>query len=141
LASRRNSDLSRRLREAALKPDHDVVSRLLADLLPEDDLIGSLWRPSPRAMKALWKGWPSTVPATFTKPPVPKNEAESGQTTKVQPPRWGLFSNVAVKVRSIFSVPCSGVIGAPHQGRRWATTADMREERNSVPGQIPDIGL
>jgi len=35
-------------------------------------LIGSLCVPSPRAMKELWNGLPSTVPRTFTSPRVPK---------------------------------------------------------------------
>ncbi len=42
---------------------------------------GSLWVPSPRAMKELWKGWPSMVPRTLTRPWVPKKAADSGQTT------------------------------------------------------------
>ena len=38
-------------------------------------LIGSLCVPSPSGMKELRKSWPSTVPATLTRPRVPKNSA------------------------------------------------------------------
>src|ERR1700733_1798410 len=41
---------------------------------------GSLWVPSPSAMKELRKGWPSIFPVTLTRPRVPKNLTESGQT-------------------------------------------------------------
>src|SRR5438067_1633925 len=72
--------------------------------------MGSLWRPSPSAMKELRKGTPSTVPRTFTSPRVPKNRAESGHTTYVQPPLLGLFSSDAVNSTSSVlirvSVPC-----------------------------------
>ncbi len=44
-------------------------------------LTGSLWVPSPRAMKELRNGWPSTAPLTFTNPRVPKYSAEPGMTT------------------------------------------------------------
>ena len=43
--------------------------------------MGSMCVPSPRAMKELRRGWPSTVPATFTGPLVPKKVTESGRTT------------------------------------------------------------
>ena len=42
---------------------------------------GSLWVPSPSAMKELRNGWPSTVPRTLTRPRVPKNSADCGHTT------------------------------------------------------------
>ena len=44
-------------------------------------LTGSLWVPSPMAMNDESKGWPSTVPRTFTRPRVPKNSTERGHTT------------------------------------------------------------
>jgi hypothetical protein len=44
-------------------------------------LTGSLWVPSPSAMNELRKGWPSTVPRTFTRPRVPKKSTESRITT------------------------------------------------------------
>ena len=44
-------------------------------------LTGSLWVPSPRAMKELRNGWPSTVPLTFTNPRVPKYSADPGMVT------------------------------------------------------------
>ena len=53
--------------------------------------IGSLCVPSPRAMKEPRNGWPSTTPRIFTRPRVPKNAAESGMTTYVQPPLEGDF--------------------------------------------------
>ena len=43
--------------------------------------MGSLWLPSPIAMKELRNGVPSTVPLTLTSPRVPKNSAEPGMTT------------------------------------------------------------
>jgi hypothetical protein len=42
---------------------------------------GSLCVPSPRAMNELRKGCRSILPLTFTKPRVPKNLTELGQTT------------------------------------------------------------
>lgn len=58
-----------------------VAPASLALALRTAALMGSLCVPSPKAMKALWKGWPSTVPRTLTRPWVPKNSAELGQTT------------------------------------------------------------
>src|SRR5436190_6774162 len=58
---------------------------------------GSLWFPSPMAMKELWKGSPSIVPRTLTRPRVPKNSADFGQITYVWPPFAGLFRSFAVK--------------------------------------------
>src|ERR1700729_1832280 len=58
--------------------------------------IGSLCVPLPSAMKELRNSWPSTVPRTFTKPRVSKNSTDWGQTTKVQPPFFGLFWIFAV---------------------------------------------
>src|SRR4029077_13937979 len=59
-------------------------------------LTGSLWVPSPRAMNELWNGWPSMVPRTLTRPLVPKNCTDSGQTRYVQPPLASLCTRVAV---------------------------------------------
>src|ERR1700719_3368529 len=59
------------------------------------DLTGSLWVPSPRGMYELRNGWPSMVPRTLTRPRVPKNAAESGITTYVQPPLAGDFCSGA----------------------------------------------
>ena len=60
----------------------------------------------PKPVKELWKGTPSTVPRTFTKPRVPKNSTEPGQTTYAHPPGLPLFSKVAVKrLLSHFSLP------------------------------------
>ena len=39
--------------------------------------LGSLCVPSPIAMKELWKGWPSIVPRTLTRPRVPKKSTAS----------------------------------------------------------------
>src|SRR6516165_1626427 len=50
-------------------------------------------------MNELRNGWPSTVPATFTSPRVPKNLTDSGQMTYTQPP--ALFRNLAVNRRLI----------------------------------------
>src|SRR5918999_4256394 len=58
---------------------------------------GSLWVPSPSGMKEVRNGRPSTVPRILTRPRVPKNAAEPGITTYVQPPGLGLFSRTAVK--------------------------------------------
>jgi hypothetical protein len=44
-------------------------------------LIGSLWVPSPRAMKELRNECPSTVPRTLTSPRVPKYFAQPGMIT------------------------------------------------------------
>jgi hypothetical protein len=63
---------------------------------------GNLCVPSPRAMNELRNGWPSILPLTFTKPRVPKNLTESGQTTYVQPPFWVLFCNLAENSLSNF---------------------------------------
>jgi hypothetical protein len=52
---------------------------------------GSLCIPFPKAIKELWKGTPSTVPRTFTKPRVPKNSTEPGQTTYVHPQACHFF--------------------------------------------------
>jgi hypothetical protein len=52
------------------------------------------------AMNELWNGCPSTVPATLTRPRVPKNSAVQLVTTNVQPPRAALFCRRAVKVLS-----------------------------------------
>src|SRR5882762_9158689 len=46
-------------------------------------------------MNELRKGWPSILPVTLTRPRVPKNLTDSGQTTYVQPPFAGLFCKVA----------------------------------------------
>jgi hypothetical protein len=46
-------------------------------------------------MNELSNGRPSTVPRTFTSPRVPKNSAELGHTTYVQPPVAGLFRRVS----------------------------------------------
>src|SRR5688572_8848099 len=51
-------------------------------------------------MNELRNGWPSMVPATLTRPRVPKNSTESGITTYVQPPGLGLLTSVAVNCRS-----------------------------------------
>ena len=59
----------------------DLVAGLLVDRLRRSALIGSLCVPSPSAMNELRNGWPSTVPATFTSPRVPKYSAEPGITT------------------------------------------------------------
>src|SRR5207302_7669815 len=48
-------------------------------------LMGSLWVPSPRAINEAWKGWPSTVPRTFTRPLVAKNSVEPGLITQARP--------------------------------------------------------
>src|SRR5512139_2569057 len=61
---------------------------------------GSLCLPSPRAMNELRNAWPAMVPRTLTRPRVPKNSADSGQTTYVQPPLFGLFCSVAVNCLS-----------------------------------------
>src|SRR5580698_3480336 len=58
--------------------------------------MGSLCVPLPSAMKELRNSWPSTLPRTLTRPRVPKNSADSGQITKVQPPFFGLFCSLAV---------------------------------------------
>src|SRR4051794_41162463 len=50
-------------------------------------------------MKELRNGCPSTVPATFTSPRVPKYSADPGITTYVHPPFDGLFCIVAVNRR------------------------------------------
>jgi hypothetical protein len=49
------------------------------------------------AIKDALNGWPSILPVILTSPFVPKNFAESGHTTYVQPPWFGLFSSVAEK--------------------------------------------
>src|SRR5829696_4015986 len=66
--------------------------------------IGSLCLPSPSGMKELRKGLPSTVPATLTRPRVPKNSALQSVTTYVQPPLAGLLFRAAVKV--LPKAPC-----------------------------------
>src|SRR5262249_10808551 len=57
---------------------------------------------SPKAMNELRNGWPSTVPRTLIKPRVPKNAAESGITTYVQPPFAGDFCSFALNCLSIW---------------------------------------
>jgi len=69
------------------------------------DLIGNLCVPSPRAMKEVWNGWPSTVPFTFTRPLVWKYSGDPSITTYVHPPLFGLFCNTAGKT---FFVMTSG---------------------------------
>src|ERR1700676_2139447 len=69
-------------------------------------LTGSLCLPLPRAINELRNGWPSIFPLTLTRPRVPKNLTESGQTTKVQPPFLELFCSLAVNVFfTIFGFP------------------------------------
>ena len=46
-------------------------------------------------MNELSNGLPSTVPRTLTSPRVPKNSADLGQTTYVQPPAAGLLRRVS----------------------------------------------
>ena len=53
-------------------------------------VTASLCLPSPRAMKAPRKGWPSTDPATLTRPRVPKYSALQSVTRWVQPPSASL---------------------------------------------------
>jgi predicted RNase H-like nuclease len=82
-------------------------------------LIGSLWRPSPSAMNELRKGYPSTVPLTFTKPRVPKYSAEFGMTTYVHPPLFWLFSSVAVNSLHKLLMGPLLVRWFQYDGRRW----------------------
>jgi hypothetical protein len=54
---------------------------LLPIALRMSPLTGSLWQPSPSAMKELRKETPSIFPRTLTKPRVRKNSTDFGQTT------------------------------------------------------------
>ena len=91
-----------------------TVTRLPASFpmaLRTSVFIGNMCLPSPMAMNELWNGHPSIVPRTFTRPRVPKNLTESGQTTYVQPPFLRLFCSLAVNV--LFSILVS------HSFDRW----------------------
>ena len=59
--------------DALFQADRDHLPASLPIDLRRPVLIGSLCVPSPRAMKELWNGLPSTVPRTFTSPPVPSS--------------------------------------------------------------------
>src|SRR5688500_10390036 len=117
----------------------------LAMALRTSALIGSLWVPSPRAMKELRNGRPSTVPLTLTRPRVPKNSAEPGMTTYVQPPLAGLFWSVAVNCLSMVLMPLRrggdhrliGGLGREEAGDAKAHRTDHRRGPDAGEQRLP----
>src|SRR4051794_10993509 len=81
-------------------------------------------------MKELSNGWPSTVPRTLTRPRVPKNSAEPGICTYVQPPGAPLSSRVAVT--SVSSAPVPAMAGPRSVASQHA---DRAQRANLSPGE------
>jgi len=87
-------------------------------------------------MKELRNGWPSIVPRTFTRPFVPKNEAESGITTYVQPPLAGDFCSFALNFLSIVPAGLPLVISLSPRN----LSPEIAEQSNTVALNLA-IGL
>src|ERR1035441_8695714 len=85
-------------------------------------------------MNELWNGTPSMVPRTLTRPRVPKNSTDGGQTTYVQPPLLGLFCNLAVK--RLFNIASDSLRSAESA----ALPRDLGESQIQIVDGFVDLG-
>src|SRR5580692_11824347 len=99
-----------------------VSPACLAIALRMADRTGNLCVPSPRAMNDERNAWPSTVPRTLTSPTVPKNSADPGITTYVQPPLEGLCWRTARNLLGRAATPTTILGHVSKLNRRLTTT-------------------
>ncbi|GFJ88821.1 hypothetical protein Prum_024630 [Phytohabitans rumicis] len=111
-ASGRDQTPDALLLEAFLEVDGYLVAFLLADRLADVRLDRQLVRAVAQRHERAPERVTVDRPRILTSPRVPKNSADSGQTTYVQPPLFGLFSSVAVNTLSMEITPLTGYVEA-----------------------------
>ena len=124
----------------------DSVACRFPNGLADFCLYRQLMRAVTHSHKRTRNGWPSILPLTLTRPRVPKNFTEAGQTTYVQPPLLELFRSFAVNIwfNNYSSCPSSGPgvddLNLAHSRRRLEhhSNSDRQEGR---PCSSPDRAL